>query len=211
MPPTCRSCLHRRTTSAGLARRGFPSDGDGSGPGLLRPGREAGDSGASVPRMSNAKMASHRSKPKHCHRRRQRGRRSSSGRASSEGRRRRGYRPRTGTTKTIRHRRLRLPSAPLPSLMLRHSVKSSLRDSAASAWWTASDRSRACGGCFDETCPNLSSRISSLGGFVRSMDDESCQSLWMKKDLGLTAIDERSRATDGGEGRNIPLVQRRLF
>jgi hypothetical protein len=145
---TSRSCLHRRTTSAGQARRGcLPSDEDGPGPGpaLLRRERGAGGSGAWAPKTSkgSSTKASRRSKPtKKLLRRHRRGRRSSSGRAWSEGHRRRGCRPRTGTTKTIR-RRLRPPKVPLPLMMtmVHRSLKPRcLRDPGVSAWRKASDR-----------------------------------------------------------------------
>lgn len=205
---TSRSCLHRRTTSAGRARRGcLPSDGDGSGPGPAHLRREhgAGGSGAWAPKTSkgSSTKASRHSRPKKMEllRRHRRGRRSSSGRAWSEGHRRRGCRPRTGTTKTIRRRLRPPPKVPLPLMTMGHrSLKSRcLRGPAVSAWRKASDRRTS------RVDPLRPTTLGLTPWVVVSMSDES----WQSRSREVMAGDRRrSRATDGGEGRNIPLVQR---
>jgi hypothetical protein len=128
MRPTSRSCLHRRMTSAGRARHGSLPRGDVA---RLLPEREEGGSDAAPTKMSSeldaTRLIGHRLWP----RMPLRGRRSWSDRASSEGRRRRGYRLRTETTKTIRHRRLR-PS-PMKMKMLDQS-RTRRRDLVAFAW-----------------------------------------------------------------------------
>lgn len=137
------------------------------------------------------------------HRRHRRGRRSSSGRAWSEGHRRRGCRPRTGTTKTIR-RRLRPPKVPLPLMTMEHrSLKSRcLRGPAVSAWRKASDRRTS------RVDPLRPTTLGLTPWVVVSMSDESWQSRSLEVMAGGSCDRRRSRATDGGEGRNIPLVQR---